>query len=45
MNRLGRDLEAADVDTQHPQPAHGAAYLPVFVETTNALLARLGAAQ
>jgi hypothetical protein len=45
MNRLSRDLEAADVDTQHPQPAHGAAYLPVFVETTNALLARLGAAQ
>jgi hypothetical protein len=45
MNRLTRDLEAADVDTQHPQPAHGAAYLPVFVEITNALLARLGADQ
>jgi hypothetical protein len=38
MNRLTRDLEAADVDTQHPQPAHGAAYIPVLVEITNALL-------
>jgi len=45
MKRLTRDLEAADVDTQHPQPAHGAAYLPVFTETSNALLARLRAAQ
>jgi hypothetical protein len=45
MNRLSRDLEAADVETKHPQPAHGAAYLPVFAETSNALLARLRAAQ
>lgn len=44
MNRLTRDLEAADVHTQHFQPAHGAAYLPVFAETSNALLARLRAA-
>jgi hypothetical protein len=41
IGRLTRDLEAAGVDTQHPQPAHGAAYLPVFAETSNALLARL----
>jgi hypothetical protein len=41
VNRLTRDLEAADVDIQHRQPAHGAAYLPVFAETSNALLARL----
>jgi hypothetical protein len=45
MNRLTRDLEAADVYVQHPQPAHGAAYLPIFAETSNALLARLRAAQ
>jgi hypothetical protein len=44
MNRLTRDLEAADIDIQHRQSAHGAAYLPVFAETSNALLARLGAA-
>jgi hypothetical protein len=43
MNRLGRDLEAADIDIQHRQPAHGAAYLPVLAETSNALLARLRA--
>jgi hypothetical protein len=45
MDRLTRALEAADVDIRHPQPAHGAAYLPVFAETSNALLARLKAAQ
>jgi hypothetical protein len=45
MNRLTRDLEAADIDIQHRLPAHGAAYLPVFAETSNALLDRLGAAQ
>jgi hypothetical protein len=43
MNRLARDLDAADIDIQHRQPADGTAYLPVFVETSNALLARLGA--
>jgi hypothetical protein len=43
MNRLTRDLEASGIDIQPRQPAHGAAYLPVFVETSNALLARLGA--
>jgi hypothetical protein len=44
VNRLTRDLEAAGIDIQHRQPAHGTAYLPVFAETSNALLARLGAA-
>ena len=44
MNRLTRDLEAADIDIQHRQPAHGVAYLPIFAETSNALLARLRAA-
>jgi hypothetical protein len=44
MNRITRDLEAADIDIQHRQPAHGVAYLPIFAETSNALLARLGAA-
>lgn len=43
MNRLTADLEAAGIDTHHRQPARGAAYLPVFAETSNALLARLGA--
>ena len=43
MNRLTRDLEAADIDIQHRQPADGTAYLTVFAETSNALLARLGA--
>jgi hypothetical protein len=42
MNRLTRDLAAADLDVQHPQAFHGAAYLPVFAETSKALLARLG---
>lgn len=42
-NRLTRDLEAAGIDIQHRQPAHGAAYLSAFTETVNALLARLGA--
>jgi hypothetical protein len=43
INRLTRDLEAADIDIQQRRPAHGAAYLPVFAETSNALLTRLGA--
>ena len=43
INRLTRDLEAADIDIQHRQPADGTAYLSVFAETSNALLARLGA--
>ena len=41
MNRLTRHLEAAGIDMQHRQPAHGSAYLPEFAETSNALLARL----
>jgi hypothetical protein len=41
MNRLARDLEAADIDIQHRQQAHGAAYLPVFAEISKALLDRL----
>ena len=36
------DLEAADIDIQHRQPADGTAGLSVFAETSNALLARLG---
>jgi len=44
MNRLARDLEAGGIDIQPRQSAHGTAYLPVFAETSNALLARLGAA-
>jgi hypothetical protein len=44
MNRLTRNLEAADIDVQHRQQAHGAAYLPIFGETSNALLARLRSA-
>lgn len=45
MNRLARDLEAAGIDIKPRQPAHGTAYLSVFTETSNALLARLGTAQ
>ena len=45
MNRLARDLEAAGIDIKPRQPAHGTAYLSVFAETSNALLARLGTAQ
>jgi hypothetical protein len=44
MNRLTRDLETAGIDIQNRRPAHGTAYLPVFTEISNALLARLGAA-
>ena len=42
INRLTRDLEVAGVDIQHSQPAHGVAYLSVFAQVSNALLARLG---
>jgi len=42
INRIGRDLETADVEIQHGEPADGAAYLPIFARTSNALLARLG---
>jgi hypothetical protein len=45
MERLARDLDAADIDIQHRQPVHGAAYLPVFAEITDALLARVRTAQ
>jgi hypothetical protein len=45
MNRLSRDLEAADIDIQYSQPAHGADYLSVFAQISNALLVRLRAAQ
>jgi hypothetical protein len=45
MARLTRDLEAADVNIQYPQPAHGVAYLSVFAQASNALLARLGTAR
>jgi hypothetical protein len=44
MKRLTRDLEVAGVDIQHSQPAHGVAYLPVFAQASNALLARLATA-
>jgi hypothetical protein len=44
MNRLTRDLEAAGIDLPRRRPAHGTAYLPVFAETSSALLARLGVA-
>jgi hypothetical protein len=43
LDHLARDLEAADIDIQQ-RPARGAAYLPVLVETSNAILARLGTA-
>jgi hypothetical protein len=43
LDRLARDLEAADIDIQQ-RPARGAAYLPVLVETSNVILARLGPA-
>jgi hypothetical protein len=43
MNRLARDLEAAGIDLPR-RPAHGTAYLPVFAETSSALLTRLGVA-
>jgi hypothetical protein len=45
MNRLTRDLEAAGIDLPRRQPAHGTAYLPVFAETSSALLTRLGVAR
>jgi hypothetical protein len=44
LNRLAPDLEAADIDIQHQQPARGAAFLPVLAETSNAILAQLGTA-
>jgi hypothetical protein len=41
MNRITRDLEAADIDIPHQRPAYGTAYLSVFAEVSHALLARL----
>lgn len=45
MNSLTRDLEAAEIEIPDRQPAHGAAYLSVFAQATNALLARLEVSQ
>jgi hypothetical protein len=45
IKRLTRDLDAADIDLRHQQSVHGAAYLSTFGDTTDALLARLGAAR
>jgi hypothetical protein len=45
VNRLTRDLEAADVGIRPSQSVHGAGYLSIFAETSHALLARLRAAQ
>jgi hypothetical protein len=45
INRLTRDLETVDIDIQRRQPAHGAAYLPVFAEISDALLTKLTAAR
>lgn len=45
MASLTRDLEAANVDIHHQQPAQGTAYLAVFAEAINALLTHLRAAQ
>jgi hypothetical protein len=42
LHRLARDLEAAEINIPHLQSAQGPAYLPVFIETSDALLARLG---
>ena len=44
MDRLNRDLEAADIDLPRRRSAHVTAYLPVFAETSSALLTRLGVA-
>lgn len=44
MDRLTRDLEASGIDVQHRQPTHGTAYLSLFAESSNALLARRGVA-
>jgi hypothetical protein len=41
---LTRDLEAAGIDPPRRRPAHGTAHLPVFAETSSALLTRLGVA-
>jgi hypothetical protein len=44
MNRLARDLEAGGIDLPRGRPAHGTAYLPVFAETSSALLTQPGVA-
>lgn len=41
VNRITRDLEAAGIDIPHQRLAHGTAYLSVFAEISNSLLARL----
>jgi hypothetical protein len=44
INRLARDLETAGINSQPLNPAHGADYLSVFGDISNALLAGLGVA-
>jgi len=43
LDRLARDLEAADINI-HQRPVHGADYLPVLTETSDAILTQLGTA-
>jgi hypothetical protein len=43
LDRLARDLEATDINI-HQRPAHGADYLPILAETSDAILAQLGTA-
>jgi hypothetical protein len=43
VKSLNRDLEAAGVEVQSRQTAYGADYMPVFTETSKAILARLRA--
>jgi hypothetical protein len=45
MNDITSDLQTAGVDIQHLQSAHGSAYLPVFTEAADSVLARLGASR
>ncbi len=42
MERVAPDLEMAGLDVIPRFPSHGAAYLPVFVNTVDSLLAKIG---
>lgn len=43
IERVARDLEMAGLDVMPRFPSHGAAYLPVFIDTVDSLLAKIGA--
>jgi hypothetical protein len=45
MQQLTHDLEIAGIDLTAKRPVHGTAYLPVFAEAVESLLAMMSVGQ